>query len=69
MNARYIYGRFGVFHKMVDTRCDNAGNYKNAAFIQGFPSVSKKTGVLIKTLNTSEPGYGKVTHISTITYS
>jgi hypothetical protein len=48
------------FKKVVDARCDNAGNYKNADLIQGLASISKSTGVLIQTLNTSEPGYGKV---------
>ena len=44
---------------MVDTRCDNAGNYKNADLIQGLAAVSRTTGVHIQSLNTSEPGYGK----------
>ena len=46
--------------QIVDARCDNAGNYKNVDFVLGLASVSKITGVHIQTLNTSEPGYGKV---------
>ena len=46
--------------QVVHARCDNAGNYHNISFILGLPALHKQTGVLIKTLNTSEPGYGKV---------
>ena len=44
----------------MHARCDNAGNYHNASLILGLQALHKQTGVLVKTLNTSEPGYGKV---------
>ena len=45
---------------MVPLRADNAGYYHNPALILGLPIVSKATNILIKSFNTSEPGYGKV---------
>ena len=40
-------------------RADNAGYYHNPALILGLAAVTKETGILIQTFNTSEPGYGK----------
>ena len=59
----FFFDRISFWYiQVVHARCDNAGNYHNISFILGLPTLHKQTGVLIKTLNTSEPGYGKVIH-------
>jgi hypothetical protein len=57
----YILNPFLIHEfQVVHARCDNAGNYHNGALILGLQALYKQTGVLIQSLNTSEPGYGKV---------
>ena len=56
---KYMKTKVLVDLKVVHLRADNAGYYHNPALILGLPAVSKATGVLIQTFNTSEPGYGK----------
>ena len=62
--SRYFYNIVSVLSafniQIVHTRADNAGYYHNIAMILGLPTLSKATGVLIQSFNTSEPGYGKV---------
>jgi hypothetical protein len=51
-----------VIHPHLDTlfiRSDNAGCYHSAATILSIPSISAKTGMLIKRYDFSEPCYGK----------
>ena len=50
--------------QIAHLRADNAGYYHNASLILGLAAISKASGVMIKSFNTSEPGYGKVRLLS-----